>query len=888
MPIPIGPRFDPQNAEPELYALWMERDLFRADAKSSKQPFVIALPPPNVTGSLHMGHALNGSIQDCLVRFQKMRGFEALWIPGTDHAGIGTQNVIEKELRKERKSRFDVGREAFIDRVWAWKERYGNTIVDQLKRLGCACDWSRLRFTMDEHYSRAVREVFVRWYQDGLIYKGKRIVNWCPRCGTALSDIEVEHRTEKSHLFRIRYPIDGGGSITVATTRPETLLGDTGVAVHPEDERYRHLIGKKAVLPLLGRSIPIVGDALVDRDFGTGAVKVTPAHDSNDFEIGQRHSLAPIEILDEKRVTTEAAGPFRGLDRFAAREAVVKALTEQGSLEKTEPYEVSVGTCYRCGTVIEPTLSEQWFVRMRPLAELTAHATRDGRVQFFPERWAKIYLDWLDNARDWCISRQIWWGHRVPVWNCAACGERHVEREAPARCARCAASGLVQEEHVLDTWFSSALWPFATLGWPDDTEDLRKFYPTTTLTTDRGILYLWVVRMVMSGLYFLKREPFRHVVIHPTVQNAQGQRMSKSLGTGIDPLQLIDRHGADATRFGLLAQVTGSQDIRFQSERIEMGQRFVTKMWNAARFLLEKFEPEEGLPPIPAPGDRRLSLEDRWILSRTQAVVRETTQLLLDYEFGAATAGLYAFFWNDFCDWYVELAKGRLQALDSADRDTAKAILGHVLDVGLRCLHPFLPFVTEALWHELSKVDRADARRPASCLLAAWPVPDPARDDSAAERVLVTLVETTRGIRDIKAQKRLGRARVRVHVRTATKESAETLRAHASIVESAAGATLEKVGPDVEKPRLHASAVVGAGSVFVLLEGLIDVEKEISGLREQAKKTAALLASVKAKLDSPGFRSKADPSVIEREEERHRDLAERRRAVEEAIRELGG
>ncbi|MBI1850768.1 MAG: valine--tRNA ligase [Planctomycetes bacterium] len=890
MPIPIDTRFEPKSAEPRLYAFWEERDLFRANPKSGKRPFVIALPPPNVTGSLHMGHALNDSIQDCLIRFHRLRGFEALWIPGTDHAGIATQNVVEKELRKEKKNRFELGREKFLERVWAWKEQYGNTIVGQMKRLGCSCDWSRLRFTMDEGYSRAVREVFVRWYEAGLVYKGKRIVNWCPRCLTALSDIEVEHRTDASHLWHIRYPIEGdpSKSITVATTRPETMLGDTGVAVHPDDARYRSLVGKNVVLPLLGRRIPIVADTIVDREFGTGAVKVTPAHDANDYDIAQRAKLPALVVMDEKGVMNDEAGPFRGLERFAARQAVVKALEEQGFLVKTDDYAVSVGTCYRCQTVIEPYLSEQWFVKMKPLSEPTAAATRDGRVRFFPERWAKVYLDWLDNTRDWCISRQIWWGHRVPVWNCAACSERIVSRTTPTQCTKCGKSELVQEEHVLDTWFSSALWPFATLGWPDDTEDLRAFYPTSTLTTDRGIIYLWVARMVMTGLHFMRHEPYAHVVIHPTVQNAQGQRMSKSLGTGIDPLDLIEKHGADATRFGLLAQVTGAQDIRFQNERIEMGQRFATKLWNATRFLLDKLEPGAGLPALPKPGDPRLKLEDRWILSRLTSSVRDTTRLIEGYEFGPAANGLYDFVWSDFCDWYIELSKGRLAGTDAASAETAKAVLVHVLDASLRLLHPIMPFVTEALWQELRKAERAGSPRAESLLGAKWPEADAAREDGEATRVLSLLIETVRGIREVKARYNLGRSKVRARVRTNDVDGARILRDHATIVESTAGATLEEIGPDVAKPPFKATSVTAGGEVYVLLEGLVDREKELARMRAQLEKSKGFLATVRAKIDSPTFRAKADPEIVAREEDRARDLGDQIRALEEAIRELGG
>ncbi|MDQ7780579.1 MAG: valine--tRNA ligase, partial [Planctomycetota bacterium] len=585
-------RFDAKSREPEIYAFWDKGGYFTQSADTPRKPYVIAIPPPNVTGSLHMGHALNNTIQDALIRWRRMCGDAALWVPGTDHAGIATQFVVEKQLKKDRLSRFALGREKFIERVWEWKKEYGDTIINQLKRLGCGCDWSRTRFTMDDGYARAVIESFVRMYKDGLIYKGKRVINWCPRCLTALSDIEVEYEDTNGSLWHVKYPLQSGaGHVTVATTRPETMLGDTAVAVHPEDARYSAMRGKTLVLPLMNRAIPLLADSYVDAKFGTGALKITPGHDANDYEIGQRHGLPTEVVIGPDGTMNANTGKYAGLDRFKCREAVVKDLQELGLLEKIEPYKLPLAKCYRCHTALEPYLSEQWFVKMKPLAQPAIEVVREGKVRFVPERWTKVYLDWMENIKDWCISRQIWWGHRIPVWTCGDCGTVMSEVKAPASCVKCGGRRLEQEADVLDTWFSSALWPFATLGWPEDTADLRKFYPTSVLVTDRGIIALWVARMIMTGLKYMGRIPFSDVLIHPTIQNPEGKRMSKSLGTGIDPLELVDQYGADGTRFGLLAQMKQAQDMRFSPKRLEAARNLVTKLWNAVRFAITSTSP---------------------------------------------------------------------------------------------------------------------------------------------------------------------------------------------------------------------------------------------------------------------------------------------------------
>jgi len=879
--------YDPLTLEPGIYARWEQSGAFHATPGSGRPAYSIVIPPPNVTGSLHMGHAVNNALQDVLIRWKRMQGYEACWIPGTDHAGIATQNVVEKELKKEGKSRWDLGREAFLERVWAWKERYGNTILHQLRKLGCSCDWPRTRFTMDPGYTRAVRASFKRLHDKGLIYRGQYIINWCPRCLTALSDIEVEHDKKKGSLWHLRYPLqDGSGHLVVATTRPETMLGDTAVAVNPEDARYKSLVGKTVRLPLLGRPIPVVADPFVDPAFGTGAVKVTPAHDLNDYEAGLRLKLPSVVVIDEHGKMTAEAGAYRGLDRFDCRKKVLEDLAAQGLLEKTEDYEVPAGTCYRCHTVIEPYLSEQWFVRMKPLAAPAIAATREGRVRFIPDRWAKVYLDWLENTRDWCISRQIWWGHRIPVWTCGACGRAAAHEQDPTACPACGKGPLTQDPDVLDTWFSSALWPFATLGWPDATPDLKAFYPTTALVTARDIIYLWVARMVMTGLEFMGQAPYADVFINPTIQNPEGKRMSKSLGTGIDPLGLIDQFGADAVRFGLLWQVTDTQDLRFREERLQEARHFANKIWNAARFVMMSAK-DLGATAAPADPPAR---EDRWILSRAQTVIAGVTEALGQYRFGEAAQTLYQFVWHEYCDWYIEMVKPRL-APGSPTRGAAVATLARVLADALKLLHPYMPFVTEAVWGQLREAGLAPAGDGDLLMKAPWPRTDASLRDADLERTMEELViPAIRGPRDIRNKMNIPRAQplTAVHLSTGDETAAARLAPFETLVKFLAGAETVVSGAGLPRPPASAASVSGALTVYVPLEGLIDLSAERKRLAGQRAKAAQQLAGVQAKLSRPAFTEKAPPEVVEKERANAQRLEEQLRTLDEALKDLGG
>ncbi len=866
--------YAPHETEGKWYGFWESHGYFTPEIDRSKDPFTIVIPPPNVTGSLHMGHALNNTIQDVLVRRERMRGRPALWLPGTDHAGIATQNKVEQALAAEGLTRDDVGREKFIERVWEWKEEYGSTIIGQLKKLGCSCDWTRERFTMDEGYSKAVKEVFVRLYRDGLIYRGNRIINWCPRCQTALSDIEVEHHDVEGGLWHIRYHLkDGDGHLVIATTRPETLLGDTAIAVNPGDERYKHLIGKEAILPLIGRELRIIADEHVDPTFGTGALKVTPAHDPNDFEIGERHGLEQVNILTPEGYINEAGGKFAGQHRFDARAAVVEELRAEGLLEKHEPHEHAVGHCYRCHTVIEPYISDQWFVDMKPLVGPAVEAVRDGRVKFSPERWGRLYIDWLDNIRDWCISRQIWWGHQIPAWYCASCGEMTVATETPAACAQCGADVLEQDPDVLDTWFSSALWPFATLGWPDQTEDLDYFYPTSVLSTARDILYLWVSRMVMSGLKFAGDIPFHSVIIHPTVFNHEGRRMSKSLGTGIDPLDLIEKYGTDATRFGLMVQTTTMQDMRFTEEKLEMSRNFANKIWNAARFVLMNLDDFE-----PAPLDRaKLTASDRWILSRGQQLVEDVSTALDRYEFGDASRRLYDFFWNEFCDWYLELVKPRLYGegdYGPVDKAIAQNVLVSVLDTTLRLLHPFMPFITEEIWQKLPGSGE-------SIMIADWPTVNRELIDEKSERELGLLKDVVSAIRTIRAELRVAPS-IKMRALLAAENDALLGPLESGRIQIMRLAGLDKLdfGVALKRPPQSAIAVVGNLEVFVPLAGLVDIAKEVERLDKELEVIARESNKIEKKLANEGFMAKAPAEIVEKQRDKRRNLAERQSKIE--------
>ncbi|MBL7171188.1 MAG: valine--tRNA ligase [Candidatus Omnitrophica bacterium] len=711
----LPPRYAPKDVEKKWYAYWEEKGYFQGRVDKSKKPYTIVIPPPNITGSLHMGHALNNTIQDILIRSKHMQGYSTLWIPGVDHAGIATQNVVEKELKKEGKRRQDLGREKFLERVWQWREKYGHVIVEQLRRLGSSCDWSRLRFTMDEGLSKAVREEFVSLYEDGLIYRGNFIINWCIRCQTALSDIEVEHEETRGHLYYIKYPLkDGSGEIIVATTRPESMLGDTAVTVHPEDKRYKDYVGKKCILPLVGREILVLADDVVDPEFGTGAVKVTPAHDATDFEIGKRHKLEEVVVINEKGRMTDNAGKYKGLDRFKAREKIIEDLKEQGLLIKTEDYEHAVGKCSRCQTVVEPLISLQWFVRMKELAKPAIEAVEKGDVRFVPDRWTKVYLNWMENIRDWCISRQIWWGHRIPVWYCRDCNKEIASRTDITSCPDCKGKNLTQDENVLDTWFSSALWPFSTLGWPDETEDLEYFYPTATLVTGYDIIFFWVARMIMMGLKFKKEIPFRDVYITGIVRDRQGRKMSKSLGNVIDPLDVIDKYGTDSFRLSLAQMSTlGGQDIFLSEEKLKGSRNFVNKLWNVSRFYLLYAEKGDSalFSPSHCSAISPQDLASQWILCRMNEEIKEVNSLLDAYRFHEASSSLYEFVWHELCDWYVEFIK---PGLNSKEKESFLVILAYVLKRSLKLLHPFMPFITEELWHEL-KLGKGDL------IVSSWP-----------------------------------------------------------------------------------------------------------------------------------------------------------------------
>ncbi len=868
-------RYDPERCQ-RWYEFWEKKGYFTPCIEKGKKPFVIMIPPPNITGSLHMGHALNNTIQDILVRWHRMKGEPTLWLPGTDHAGIATEMVVERELLKEGKSKREIGREAFLKRVWEWKEKYGSTIIEQLKRLGCSCDWTRTRFTLDEGYSRAVREAFVRFWEKGWIYRGERIINWCPRCGTALSDLEVEHEPTAGKLYYIDYPFaDGSGVITVATTRPETMLGDTAVAVHPEDERYKDVVGKTVILPLMNREIPVIADTYADPEFGTGAVKVTPAHDKFDFEVGLRHNLPQVRVIGLDARMTEEAGKYAGLDRFEARERILEDLEREGLLRKVEDYELSLAICSRCHTPIEPLVSPQWFVKMEELAKAAMKAAEEGKVRFVPERWTKVYLNWLREATDWCISRQIWWGHRIPVWYCDDCGEVTVSREDPEKCAHCGSKNIHQDPDVLDTWFSSALWPFATLGWPDDTEDLRYFYPTSVLSTARDIIYLWVARMIFCGLTFMGEVPFHTVYIHSTVLTKEGKRMSKSLGTGVDPLELVDKYGADATRFGLIWQAAKGQDMRFSEERIEASRNFCNKIWNASRFVLMnlgEFDPKRvDISSLP------LRLPDRWILSRYAKTVEAVTRHLEEFAFDEAVQRLYDFFWGEFCDWYVEMSKVDLQSGEEGRANRARAVLWTVLEGSLRLLHPFMPFITEELWQCLPHEGE-------SIMIANWPEPHPEWVDEKAEQRMEALMEVVRGIRNLRADLGLPPQRtVPAIVSVPGKGLRASLNENADYIAFLARTSNLTITESVERPPKSLSAALEHAEVFIPAEGLVNVEAELKRVTSQIREVQRELEAVERRLMDRQFLTRAPEQVVAQHRERKRQLLATREKLEKRL-----
>ncbi len=871
----LSTAYDPSEVEGRWYSLWEERGYFHADPESDKPKFSQVIPPPNVTGALHMGHALNNGLQDIIARRRRMQGYEVLWMPGTDHAGIATQNVVERQLEAEGTDRHAIGREEFVERVWRWKETYGDRIITQLKRLGCSCDWERTRFTMDEGCSLAVRTVFKELYDEGLIYRGKYIINWCIRCHTALSDIEVEHEDKTGHLWYIRYPYaDGSGSLVVATTRPETMLGDTAVAVNPSDTRFADVVGKTLILPLVERRIPVITDKFVDPEFGTGAVKVTPAHDPNDFEIGLRHSLEQVNILNPDGTVNENGGKYAGMDRYAAREAVVADLDAQGLLERIEDHQHAVGHCYRCHTEIEPYLSTQWFVKMEPLARPAIDAVREGRTTFTPERWTKIYFDWMENIRDWCISRQLWWGHQIPVWYCDDCGEQIVEIETPEKCP-CGSSNLRQDPDVLDTWFSSGLWPISTMGWPERTRTLEVFYPTSALTTAFDIIFFWVARMMMLGLRFMGDVPFREVFVTALVRDYEGKKMSKSSGNVIDPLDVIPVYGTDALRFTLASIAVPGRDINLSEERIEGNRNFVNKIWNAARLVimnLDGFEPGDGAMP----GDLDLELADRWIMSRLRSLIERVDAGMEVFNFSVAGKALYQFFWGDFCDWYLELAKLRLYKGSEREKRAAQWVSYRVLECAMRLLHPFMPFVTEEIWQRLPGAGE-------SIMVAPWPSASEFASDPESEREMDLVQSVTIGIRSARSEHSIPPGAKVGAVLVCTPESRSVLEREGKYVETLAGLAELEFADEAPGEGYGMRVVVEGAEAYLSYESGVDAAEEVDRLARRLSKVEVDLERCVAKLASAGFVSKAPPEVVEKERGKERELQEKRRKLNDQI-----
>jgi valyl-tRNA synthetase len=878
--------YNPSLVEDKWYGIWMEKGLFGADEKSSKPAYSIVIPPPNVTGILHMGHALNNTIQDVLIRWKRMSGCESLWMPGTDHAGIATQNVVERELAKGKISRHDLGREKFIERVWQWKHTYHATITSQLKKLGSSCDWARERFTMDEGLSLAVRKVFVKLYNDGLIYRGKYIINWCPRCRTALSDEEAEHKDSAGKLYYFRYPYKSGqGFVTVATTRPETMLGDTAVAVNPSDERYRALVGTMLVLPLVNREIPLIADDFVDKEFGTGAVKVTPAHDPNDFQMGLRHSMEPIVVMDEGAAMI---GPipekYRGLDRFKARKMIVEDMEALGLVEKIVDHQHAVGHCYRCHTVVEPYYSDQWFVKMKPLAKDALQAALDGKVTIYPERWKRTYIEWMENIRDWCISRQIWWGHRIPVWYCADCKEMIVAEEAPKQCPKCKSSRLTQDEDVLDTWFSSWLWPFSTMGWPENTAALKKFYPTNVLVTAPEILFFWVARMIMAGFYCTGQLPFSDVVLHGTVRDKTGRKMSKSLGNSIDPLEIISVSGADALRFSMLMITAQGADVFLAKDTFDIGRNFGNKLWNAARFLLSNIEHPLSFGDLPA--SDTLPADDRWILSRLSRTIAGVITSLEEYRFNEAGHLLYDFTWHDFCDWYIEMKKSNFyQTDDPARRTRALQVCSAVLADLLKLLHPFMPFITEEIWSHLrQKIASSPVIDNEFIMRSTFPAANGSRIDETVERDFALVQEVVTALRTIRAENNVPpEKKGSALIIPADDNAARVLAAQVQVVNTFARLSQTNVDKNAKKPGFSGQSVVKGNQIFLILEGLIDRDIEKSRLAKEITRLKTLIESTDKRLSSAGFADKAPREVVEKEKEKFQGLKTNLEKLEKSL-----
>jgi len=867
--------YEPQEVESRIYEAWEKNGCFKGHRDPAKKPFTIVMPPPNVTGQLHMGHAMDCALQDILIRFKRMQGYAALWVPGTDHAGIATQIKVEEALRvEEGLTRYDLGREKFLERVWDWKNKYGNRIVAQQKKMGASCDWDRSRFTMDEGCSKAVREVFVSLYEKGLIYKGSRIINWCPKCTTALSDAEVEYKDKPGHMWHMRYPLaDGSGYLVVATTRPETMMGDTGVAVHPEDERYKHLVGKKVLLPIMNREIPIVADEYVEMDFGSGCVKMTPAHDPNDFEVGLRHNLETIRVLDDNGVVNAEGGMFEGMDRYEARKAVIAEMDRLGLMEKIEDYSHNVGTCYRCSTDVEPIISAQWFVKMEPLAKEAIRVVAEGETKFVPDRFSKTYLNWMENVHDWCISRQLWWGHQIPVWYCADCGHMTVSREDATCCEKCGSKNIERDPDVLDTWFSSALWPFSTLGWPEDAEDLKYFYPTDVLVTGYDIIFFWVARMIFSACEQTKMPPFHTVFIHGLVRDDKGRKMSKSLGNGIDPLEIAETYGADALRFNLVTGNSPGNDMRFYTERCEAMRNFANKIWNASRFLMMNLTIDKCELP------EKLELEDKWILSKLNSLIPDVTDNMDKYELGVAAQKVYDFIWDSYCDWYIELTKSRLQGEDEDSKVRAQQVLCYVLTQILKLLHPFMPFITEEIWQALPH--EGDF-----LMLQQWPE---YREDLAfgeEEKALELVMDAIRAIRTRRAEMNVPPSK-KAQLTVATAQQ-DVFAAGIPFLKRLGYASEVSVVPADQAPDAAGQVVIvtHVAQLFIPLGELVDLAKEKARIEKELKKNSDELAKLNAKLSNPGFVNKAPANVVEAEKERSAKLAELVAKLEEQLKTM--
>lgn len=846
----LAKTYDPQEVEDRIYDFWLNGGYFHATVDPEKKPYTIVIPPPNITGQLHMGHAMDETLQDILIRWRRMQGYSALWLPGTDHASIATEAKIVEAMRQEGLTKEDLGREKFLERAWAWKEKYGGRIVEQLKKLGSSCDWERERFTMDEGCNKAVREVFVRLYNKGLIYRGERIINWCPHCKTSISDAEVEFAEKDGNFWHIRYPFkDGSGYLELATTRPETMLGDTAVAVHPDDPRYKDIVGKTLILPLVGREIPVIADTYVEQDFGTGVVKITPAHDPNDFEVGLRHNLEIINVMNDDGSINENGGKFAGMPGLEARKQIVKELEEQGFLVRIEPIKHNVGSCYRCHTVVEPRVSKQWFVKMEPLAKPAIECVRDGRVRFIPERMEKIYFNWMENIKDWCISRQLWWGHRIPAWYCEDCGETIVAMDAPHTCPKCGSEKLHQDEDTLDTWFSSALWPFSTLGWPDQTEDLKYFYPTDTLVTGYDIIFFWVARMIFSGMEHMGEPPFKTVFIHGLIRDAQGRKMSKSLGNGIDPLEVIAQYGADALRFTLVTGNSPGNDLRFSQEKVEASRNFANKIWNASRFILMNIDGQD----VPNQLPEKLALEDKWIVNQFNQVVKEVTDNLEHFEIGIAVQKLYDFLWDELCDWYIEIAKIRLQSSDEEAAQTARQVLVWVMTGTLQLLHPFMPYITEEIWQSLPHEGE-------SIMVSKWPVYEEAHCFQQAASDMQSIMDVIRAVRNRRSEMNVPPSR-KTHLYIAT-AAEKVFQEGAPIIERLAFANGVEIGPAFEIEGA-VNIVTSGAKAYIPMDELVDKKAELARLMKELESAQKQYATTQQKLSNEKFLSKAPENVVE-------------------------